>query len=229
MTVSMLTTRLSEVITGCGGNDTTCSRRSTPARTRSTNGMSRCRPASSVRVVAPEALDDERDRLRDDPHRTDHRDDARTAAGTRTTTDRAWTGHGCLPTDVSRGSRLRTVCSAGATGLRRGLRVGSSRQRTPRRAPSGTAARRRRSPRRSGPREAGADGEQTRAPGGAGAPHLAASLSGPDAALTSWTTTPCAHVRRGVGRRHRRRCRAGAAAARAGAPRAAAPTRWRRR
>ena len=53
MTVSMLTTRLSEVITGCGGNETTCSRRSTPARTRSTNGISRCSPASRVREYRP--------------------------------------------------------------------------------------------------------------------------------------------------------------------------------
>ena len=53
MTVSMLTTRLSDVMTGCGGKDTTCSRRSTPARTRSTNGMSRCRPASSVLEYRP--------------------------------------------------------------------------------------------------------------------------------------------------------------------------------
>jgi hypothetical protein len=49
MTVSMLTTRLSEVITGCGGNETTCSRRSTTARGRSTNGTRKCRPASRVR------------------------------------------------------------------------------------------------------------------------------------------------------------------------------------
>src|SRR5947209_6028271 len=53
MTVSMLTTRLSDVITGCGGNDTTCSRRSTVARGRSTNGMRKCRPGSSVREYRP--------------------------------------------------------------------------------------------------------------------------------------------------------------------------------
>src|SRR5690606_29872075 len=45
MTVSIDTTRLSEVITGCGGKETTCSRRSTPARTWSTNGMRKWRPA----------------------------------------------------------------------------------------------------------------------------------------------------------------------------------------
>ena len=71
----MLTTRLSDVMTGCGGKDTTCSRRSTPARTRSTNGMSRCRPASRVRLYRPEPLDDERDRLRHDPHRPHQGDD----------------------------------------------------------------------------------------------------------------------------------------------------------
>src|SRR5690606_11507159 len=49
----MLTTRLSDVMTGCGGNDTTCSRRSTDARTRSMNGTSRCSPGSSVREYRP--------------------------------------------------------------------------------------------------------------------------------------------------------------------------------
>src|SRR4051812_40691325 len=42
----MLTTRLSDVMTGCGGNDTTCSRRSTLARGRSTNGTRKGRPGS---------------------------------------------------------------------------------------------------------------------------------------------------------------------------------------
>ena len=50
MTVSMLTTRLSDVMTGCGGKVTTCSRRSMLARTLSTNGMRKCRPA--VRVLS---------------------------------------------------------------------------------------------------------------------------------------------------------------------------------
>src|SRR5450759_3397569 len=53
MTVSMLTTRLSDVITGCGGNDTTCSRRSTLARTLSTNGTRKWRPPSRVRENLP--------------------------------------------------------------------------------------------------------------------------------------------------------------------------------
>ena len=49
MTESMLTTRLSSVITGCGGNDTTCSRRSMSGRSRSTYGTSSDSPAFSVR------------------------------------------------------------------------------------------------------------------------------------------------------------------------------------
>src|SRR3954447_13216284 len=49
----MLTTRLSEVITGCGAKLTTCSRRSTRARTWSTNGIRKCGPASSVREYLP--------------------------------------------------------------------------------------------------------------------------------------------------------------------------------
>src|SRR3954470_1855208 len=53
MTESMLTTRLSSVITGCGGNDTTCSRRSINGLSRSTNGTSRDRPGSSVRAYRP--------------------------------------------------------------------------------------------------------------------------------------------------------------------------------
>ena len=48
MTVSMLTTRLSEVMTGCGGKLTTCSRRSTVARGRSMNGTRKCSPAPRV-------------------------------------------------------------------------------------------------------------------------------------------------------------------------------------
>jgi hypothetical protein len=50
MTVSMPTTRLSSVITGCGGNATTCSRRSISGLTRSMNGTISVSPASSVRV-----------------------------------------------------------------------------------------------------------------------------------------------------------------------------------
>jgi hypothetical protein len=50
MTVSMPTTRLSSVITGCGGNETTCSRRSISGFTRSMNGTIRVSPGSSVRL-----------------------------------------------------------------------------------------------------------------------------------------------------------------------------------
>jgi hypothetical protein len=50
MTVSIETTRLSLVITGCGGKETTCSRRSTVARALSTKGIRMCRPASRVRL-----------------------------------------------------------------------------------------------------------------------------------------------------------------------------------
>src|SRR5580765_7111039 len=53
MTVSMLTTTLSSVITGCGWNETTCSRRSTISRTRSTNGTTIVRPAFRVREYRP--------------------------------------------------------------------------------------------------------------------------------------------------------------------------------
>ncbi len=49
MTVSMWITRLSSVITGWGGNETTCSRRSISGRTRSTYGMTSASPASRVR------------------------------------------------------------------------------------------------------------------------------------------------------------------------------------
>ena len=49
MTVSMPTTRLSAVITGCGGKETTCSRRSIIGRSRSTNGTRIVSPGVSVR------------------------------------------------------------------------------------------------------------------------------------------------------------------------------------
>jgi len=49
MTVSIPTTRLSSVMTGCGGNATTCSRRSISGFTRSMNGTISVSPASSVR------------------------------------------------------------------------------------------------------------------------------------------------------------------------------------
>ena len=48
-TVSMETTRLSSVITGCGGNEATCSRISTRPRIRSTNGTRMLRPGVRVR------------------------------------------------------------------------------------------------------------------------------------------------------------------------------------
>src|SRR3954453_9426965 len=53
MTVSMPTTRLSSVMTGCGGNETTCSRRSIRGFKRSTNGMISASPGSSVRWKRP--------------------------------------------------------------------------------------------------------------------------------------------------------------------------------
>src|SRR5271169_3897322 len=53
MTESMLTTRLSSVITGCGANDTTCSRRSIMSRIRSTNGTTSVSPGDSVRLYRP--------------------------------------------------------------------------------------------------------------------------------------------------------------------------------
>jgi hypothetical protein len=46
----MPTCRLSDVITGCGGNEMTCSRRSIVARTRSTNGTRMLSPGDSVRL-----------------------------------------------------------------------------------------------------------------------------------------------------------------------------------
>jgi hypothetical protein len=46
----MPTCRLSAVMTGCGGKEMTCSRRSMVARTRSTNGSSRFRPGERVRL-----------------------------------------------------------------------------------------------------------------------------------------------------------------------------------
>ena len=49
MTVSIWITRLSSVITGCGGNETTVSRRSISGLTRSTYGTTSVSPASRVR------------------------------------------------------------------------------------------------------------------------------------------------------------------------------------
>src|SRR3954462_10303664 len=53
MTVSIPTTRLSSVITGWGGNETTCSRRSSSGLTRSTNGTISASPGASVREYGP--------------------------------------------------------------------------------------------------------------------------------------------------------------------------------
>ena len=75
MTVSMQTTRLSSVITGCGGKDTTCSRRSISGRSRSTNGTRMVRPGGQGAAVPAEPLDDAGPGLRHDPHRLGQRDE----------------------------------------------------------------------------------------------------------------------------------------------------------
>ena len=67
MTVSMLTTRLSSVITGCGGNETTVSRRSISGFTRSTYGHDERQAGVERAVVAAEPLHDPGARLRNDP------------------------------------------------------------------------------------------------------------------------------------------------------------------
>src|SRR3954452_5926706 len=53
MTESMLTMRLSSVITPCGGKGTTVSRMSRLIRTLSSTGTSRCGPGSNVRLNFP--------------------------------------------------------------------------------------------------------------------------------------------------------------------------------
>src|SRR3954466_1300796 len=53
MTVSMPTTRLSSVMTGCGGKLTTCSRRSINGRMRSTNGTRMVGPGGHARWKRP--------------------------------------------------------------------------------------------------------------------------------------------------------------------------------
>src|SRR5579862_4202919 len=53
MTESIETTRLSSVITGCGLNETTCSRRSISGRRRSTNGTTIARPGVRIRWKRP--------------------------------------------------------------------------------------------------------------------------------------------------------------------------------
>ena len=50
MTESTPTVRLSDVITGCGGKLTTCSRRSMSGRMRSTNGSRKVSPGVAVRT-----------------------------------------------------------------------------------------------------------------------------------------------------------------------------------
>ena len=75
MTESMLTTRLSCVITGCGSNDITCSRRSAAGRTRSTNGIDDGEPRRQRARVAAEPLDDSGARLRNHPHCPRERDE----------------------------------------------------------------------------------------------------------------------------------------------------------
>src|SRR3954451_13484720 len=49
----MFTTRLSSVITGCGSNEITCSRRSSSGRTRSMNGITIVSPGVRVRAQRP--------------------------------------------------------------------------------------------------------------------------------------------------------------------------------
>src|SRR3954451_21111978 len=53
MTESMATVRLSDVMTGCGGKLTTCSRRSINGRMRSTNGTRIVSPGVAVRTYRP--------------------------------------------------------------------------------------------------------------------------------------------------------------------------------
>src|SRR3954453_2682214 len=50
----MPTETLSSVITGCGGNVTTCSRMSVSGRTRSTSGKTMCSPGRSVGLYPPQ-------------------------------------------------------------------------------------------------------------------------------------------------------------------------------
>ena len=75
MTVSMLTTRLSSVITGCGSNDTACSRMSCSCRSRSTNGITIASPGRERARVPAESLDDSGPCLRDHADRLRQRDE----------------------------------------------------------------------------------------------------------------------------------------------------------
>ena len=70
----MCTTRLSSVITGWGAKETTCSRRSTFARTRSMNGTTVFSPASQRAAVGAQPLHHVRSCLRHDPHGADQDD-----------------------------------------------------------------------------------------------------------------------------------------------------------
>src|SRR5919108_566793 len=56
MTVSIPTTRLSSVITGWGGNETTCSRRSSSGFTRSTNGTMNKNTAMTMSAINPASI-----------------------------------------------------------------------------------------------------------------------------------------------------------------------------
>ena len=72
----MLTVRLSFVITGCGGNERTCSRRSIRARILSMNGTRNTSPGSSTALNRPSRSTTAACGLRDDLHRPhDRRDD----------------------------------------------------------------------------------------------------------------------------------------------------------
>src|ERR671919_55958 len=53
MTVSMLMTRLSSVMTGCGGKEKTCSRRAISGLTRAKEGTARARAGSRGRWEGP--------------------------------------------------------------------------------------------------------------------------------------------------------------------------------
>src|SRR4051795_1237651 len=71
MTVSMPTTRLSSVMTGCGGNETTCSRRSISGFTRAPHRTPR------GRARAPGRRDGQVDQRLDAVHERDHEGQAR--------------------------------------------------------------------------------------------------------------------------------------------------------
>ena len=74
MTVSIWITRLSSVITGCGGNETTCSRRSISGLHAVDVRDDEREPGVERAVVAAEPLDDAGARLRHDPDALRERD-----------------------------------------------------------------------------------------------------------------------------------------------------------